>query len=243
MKRFLLLLPVLLIAAAAPAQAEKIKYYEDPVYKPLNKDDSHPMSDLIALAEGGDSRAQFILGDLYAKGKGGLVKNIQKGGYWFEESAKAGYGPAFIRLGALAKNNKDPVAAWSWYDLGGDLARGADARYARKARDEVAGKLSSEQLGTARGMASDWKQRRAKEIADKKKAAQDAEAEKARVAKEVEEAEAAAGAKANQKKSDVKPADAGKPSQKDPAPRKAKPAEKKPAETEKPVVKERKLNE
>lgn len=214
MKRFLLLLPALLLLAATPVQAEKIKYYEDPVYKPLNDGDSHPMSDLMALAEGGDARAQFILGDLYAKGKGGLAKNVSKGGYWFEESAKAGYGPAFIRLGALAKNNKDPVAAWSWYDLGGDLARGGDARYARKARDEVAKKLTTEQISTARDMAGDWKQRRSQEISEKK---------------------AADKKKAEEDAAKAKAEDTGE--KKTPAADKAK------AATETPVVKEKKLNE
>ena len=111
-----LLLVALVIAAPAHAQ-EKITFFEDPVFKPLNKDDEHPMADLILLADQGDTRAQFILGDLYAKGKGGLVKNPQKARHWFNQSAISGYGASLIRLAALAKRDGNIIEAYSWYDL------------------------------------------------------------------------------------------------------------------------------
>jgi hypothetical protein len=133
-----------LVAAAlllgGPAHAERrgtLTYFEDPVYRALNDGDSHPMSDLIAMAEKGDTRAQFILGDLYAKGKGGLVRNEKKAAELFEKSAMAGYGPSYIRLAALAKHQGNYPLAWSWYDLGADYAEGRDARYAARARDQL----------------------------------------------------------------------------------------------------------
>src|SRR5205807_2654695 len=90
------------LSFAGCAAAGGIHYYEDPVYVKINKDDQHPMDDLITLAAEGDARAQFILGDLYSKGKGGLAKNRVKARYWFEISARHGFTPSFVRLGALA---------------------------------------------------------------------------------------------------------------------------------------------
>lgn len=187
MKRFLLLTALLAFATAStPARAEdaaapakevhKIKYLQDPVFEPMFADDRPPMSDLIDLAKAGDTRAQFILGDLYAKGKGGLAKNGEQGRHWFEESAKAGYGPAFIRLAALAKDYNKPVEAYSWYELGAEFATGADQKYARKARDEFAKTLTDAQIDEAGNMSDKWKQERIHEL-NERRAAEKAKAE------------------------------------------------------------------
>src|ERR1700722_15856839 len=96
---------------ATEARAETTKYYQDPVYVKIAKDEPPPMDDLTALAEQGDVRAQYILGDLYGKGKGGLAKNHVLAQYWFETAARHGYTAAFIRLAALAKHENDEAEA------------------------------------------------------------------------------------------------------------------------------------
>ena len=75
--RYLLPALIALVLLAPPARA--MEYYSDPVYKLLNKDDHHPMEDMVNLAEQGDTRAQFIMGDLYAKGKGDVGLNHADG--------------------------------------------------------------------------------------------------------------------------------------------------------------------
>lgn len=163
------------VVMAAPVRADdkdKIVFYEDPVFKPLNDGDEHPMSDLIKLSENGDTRAQFILGDLYAKGKGGLVKSTEKAKHWFSQSAMNGYGASFIRLGALAKREGNMAEAYSWYDLGSDLASGKDARYSAKARDAL--KVSDEEEDKADELSSAWRQEKSKTLQAQ------AEAEKAK---------------------------------------------------------------
>ena len=175
------------VLLAAPARAdEKIVFYEDPVFKPLNDGDEHPMSDLLKLSEQGDVRAQFIVADLYAKGKGGLVKNTQKAKHWFSQSAINGYGASFIRLGALAKREGNMVEAYSWYDLGASLAGGKDARYSAKARDAL--NLSSEDEDKADELSSAWRKEKARVLNEK------AEADKAKRAEEktIEDAKRAA---------------------------------------------------
>lgn len=169
MKKILLaLLPVLL--CSQPALAEKIEYYQDPVYQRLNPGDPHPMNDLIGLAEEDDVRAQFILGDLYAKGKGGLSKNEKKASYWFQQSAKRGYYPSFIRLAALAKRRNDPIEAYKWYTLAIEhFSGGKDQKYAIKARNDLAAdaKLTQDQIREARKAADNWKVMKVKEDREK----------------------------------------------------------------------------
>mgnify|MGYP003394356851 CR=1 FL=1 len=173
MTRFLVLLLALMLAAPA-AQAEKIKYFEDPVFDALNPNDPHPMEDLFKLADSKDVRAQFILGDLYAKGKGGLRKDTKKAQHWFEESARAGYTPSFIRLAALAKRAGDTGEAYKWYTLANDFGSGKDARYATRARDGMLKDkpLKDEDLEAAKKSITDWKKERSKKMVD------DAEAKK-----------------------------------------------------------------
>ena len=134
MNRIVCILFCLMLAAPFCAKASGIRYYEDPVYVKLNADDEHPMQDLVMLAQRGDARAQFILADLYAKGKGGLAKSLVKGRFWFESSARHGVSAAFIRLAALSRRAGDEVSAFKWYTLSVDLAGGKEAKWSRDAR-------------------------------------------------------------------------------------------------------------
>lgn len=161
MKKIILTIGLCAIAAS-PAAAEKIKYYQDPVYQQLIKGDPHPMSDLLGLAEENDVRAQFILGDLYAKGKGGLSKNEKKAAYWFEQSAKRGYAPSFVRLAALSKRRGDKVEAYKWYTLATESFRsGADRKYAEKARTALG--IGNAEAKQAKKAADAWKVMKVKE--------------------------------------------------------------------------------
>lgn len=155
----------LALCAAAPARAATgLKYYQDPTYQKINPAEPHPMADLESLAAQGDARAEYILGDLYGKGQGGLGKNRVKARYWFEVSARNGYKMAFIRLAALAKRAKDPVSAYKWYTLGKDAAswRSDEYEWCDSARDAVAQKykMSAAQIAAAKTAAGDWKDRR-----------------------------------------------------------------------------------
>lgn len=184
------LLPASLQAAeTVSADSDKVVFYEDPVFKPLNKDDEHPMTDLTHLAENGDVRAQFILGDLYAKGKGGLVRNTDTARRWFSLSAINGYGASFIRLAALAKRKDDMTQAYSWYDLGADLAGGADARYCATARNAIT--LTDAEKDKADELSRAWRKEKAATL--------NAQAEAEKEKRKAEEA-----AQASQKQADDK---------------------------------------
>ena len=155
-----------LMLISVPARAEDIKYFEDPVYQGVSADDHHPMEDMIMLADEGDLRAQYIMADLYAKGKGGFAKNEKKAKEWFEKSAMNGYPFSFIRLAAMAKHNNKPVEAYQWYTLGLEyINHGPDRKWASQARAALVEnkKLAPEEIKEAVKNAGLWE----KESADK----------------------------------------------------------------------------
>jgi TPR repeat protein len=145
---------------SAQAVAGTIDYIEDHAYKPLGEGDAHPMAEMQQLAEEGDVRAQFILGDLYAKGHGGLPKDLEKARQWFEDSAAHGYAFSYIRLAALAKRKKDWAEAYKWYQLAVHKAdSGALRRYAVNARDELVRdkKVSTEDIAQVKKDIDAWR--------------------------------------------------------------------------------------
>ncbi len=158
MKTSAFLFAVLLLIGAPAAMAAGIQYLEDPPYQQINKDDPNPMEDVIGLAEQGDQRAQYILGDLYGKGKGGLGKNQVKSRYWFERSARGGYTPAFIRLAAQAKRAHDYIAAAKWYTLDADHGERGERKWSKDARADLidSGKLKKADLKLATKAADEW---------------------------------------------------------------------------------------
>jgi len=161
MKRFLAMTAAIaaLIALAATPVKAKLEYYPDPVYKKLHPEDESPMADVIALAEKGDVRAQFIMGDLYSKGKGGLPKDTKEARRWFEAAAVHGYAYSFLRLAALSRREGNLAEAWQWYTLAiNSLDRGDAQKFAAKARADLVEEapLSQEQLAEARKAVTAW---------------------------------------------------------------------------------------
>ena len=147
----------LCLVIAMPAMAENIDYISDPLYEPLG--DTHPLEELFELAEDGDARAQYILGDLYGKGKGGVSQNIPLAKMLFAHSAKGGSGQALIRLAAIAKIEKDLTAAYQWYDLAVDhLDNGPTRDWAENQQDTLNEKLDRDQKRAAKNAAEGWEE-------------------------------------------------------------------------------------
>jgi len=175
---------VLALGLALPAAAqaaEQIKYLSDPVYEKMAPEDPHPMEDLVLMGEEGDARAQFILGDLYGKGKGGLPRNIKKSREWFEKSARGGYAQSFIRLAALEKRVKKPEDAYKWYTLAIDALPSGERKWAQTARDALAKEhsLTAAQIKSAKAAANAWKKAAAEAAEEaKKKAAEEKKQDK-----------------------------------------------------------------
>lgn len=162
---FLCLLAAAPVLHLSPAAAEGIQYLPDPVYGKIHPEDEHPMQDLVLLAQRGDMRAQFIIGDLYAKGKGGLAKSPVRARFWFESAARKGMTSALIRLAALSKRERKYVEAYQWYTLAmgrggkeGAWAKGARAQLVKERR------LTDRDRRIGEKAAEKWKSRQAEAL-------------------------------------------------------------------------------
>ena len=185
--RYLFFVTVLILALgfSGAAQAD-LKYYPDPAYKKLNADDPHPMDDMIQMAKDGDVRAQFIIADMYEKGKGGLEQDLAEARHWFETSALHGYNYSFVRLAAIAKHQGKPAEAWQWYTLAiNEMDFGDTRKYVLNARHDLVetAKLTQDDMDKARKSMDEWKEARSKQLALEK----DVSFEKERVMKEQKE--------------------------------------------------------
>ncbi len=166
---FALLLAIALTLSLAHTARADLPDMPDPVHVKFNKTDPPPMDDMRTLAKGGDTRAMFILGDMYEKQKGGLKKDWTKARKWFQNAAIHGMNYAFIRLAAMAKHDKHPQEAWQWYTLAvqgfneqNSPDSAATLRYvitARKALVKTA-KLSYQDLNASRAQMNAWQNMR-----------------------------------------------------------------------------------
>lgn len=174
--RFLMIAVCGILAGGVSTAAEAgLKYFSDPVYRKLNAEDHHPMDDMISLAEQGETRAQFIIADMYQKGKGGLAKDLDKARRWFEESAMHGYNYSFVRLAAIAKHEKKVLEAWQWYTLAIDtLDYEEGQKFAIKARKALieAEKITQEDMNRGRKAINAWKEARNAHLREERDAAQ-----------------------------------------------------------------------
>jgi hypothetical protein len=151
----------MLFGLSTYSHAENITTYKsDPVFAPINEDDKHPLQGLFDMAHEGDARAQYILGDLFSKGKGGVGKDIEKARLLFNHSAKNGNAQAFIRLAALEKNQENLKDAYKWYHLSIDYQKRRDLKnWSKRALKDLLenDELTSEDKKSARMDVKEWK--------------------------------------------------------------------------------------
>jgi len=69
---------------------------------------------IVKLASSGNAQAQWNMGNFYIVGAGGVEKNLDMAVYWFEKSARQGYGDAVFNLGQvyLMLDRYDDALCW-----------------------------------------------------------------------------------------------------------------------------------
>lgn len=104
-------------------------------------------------ASRGNSRAQFALGEQYARGDG-VPRNDRIAFIWWEKAALQGHPQAQYLLGAMYREGRgtdpDPVRAHAWWDIAG-----AALEDAKQDRDRIARDLSPEELQRSRNLRVD----------------------------------------------------------------------------------------
>jgi hypothetical protein len=111
---------------------------------------------LRELAESGNADAQATLGKMYRDGSG-VTQNVAIAAKWFKLAANRGRAESQLDIGELYEAGQgiaqDYVQAHMWYNLAAAAGvPGAEAR-----RNELAAKMTPEQLSEAQKLASQWR--------------------------------------------------------------------------------------
>jgi len=117
--------------------------------------ESHEISEMRKAANQGDVNAQCRLGACYATGEG-VLKDDVEAAKWYRKAADQGYDKAEYFLGICYAEGqgvpKDYVEAYKWLNLAGQTREDA-----RKVRDEVASRMTPQQIAEAQKLSADWK--------------------------------------------------------------------------------------
>jgi hypothetical protein len=116
---------------------------------------------LLESAQAGDADAQFELGKNYETGRIGLSKDLSRAQYWYRKAADQGDPFAEVSLGILFNFGKgvprDYVQAYMWYERAAIHSKGGDRDSIVELRDQLAGKLTRQQIAKAERLAETWK--------------------------------------------------------------------------------------
>ena len=103
---------------------------------------------------------QLLLGEMYRSGDG-VPHDYVEAARWFREAAEQGNVAAQYFLGLANYNGdgvrKDFVRAHKWFNLAASRAGGDGMDDLAKRRDEVAGKMTLQQITEAQRLAREWK--------------------------------------------------------------------------------------
>ncbi len=119
------------------------------------------IADLMTTAEQGDAISQYLLALYYELGMS-VPPNDKEAFRWYRAAAEQGFSPAQRWLGFMYAEGRgvpqDYIQAQMWYSLaaasGGKVE---DRELAAKNRDEIAAKMTSEQIAEAQRLAREWK--------------------------------------------------------------------------------------
>jgi hypothetical protein len=148
-----LLVTLLLAGCSQPDFEAGLEAYQ-------NKDYPRAAQIWRGLAEDGDDRAQYYLGNMHRAGLG-MERDFATAAEWFRRAATQGNAEAQYNLAWLYQQGKgvaeSPALAYRWYALADKwLGPSAHRRQAREAMEALEGRLSAEQIATAREWVQDW---------------------------------------------------------------------------------------
>src|SRR4029077_6828562 len=147
----------------ARAQALMGLAYRNGLGVPKNEQEAATWFQLAA--DQGEAVAQFHLGMMYATGRG-VPQSFTEAARWVRLSAEAGNGEAQFNIGVMyhegAGVRQNNLYAHMWFNLAAAQFSSSDRikrRQARKARADVAAKMTREEINKAQELARNWKPR------------------------------------------------------------------------------------
>ena len=111
------------------------------------------------LAEQGNAEAQFSLGVAYDTGQG-VAQDSAEALKWYRLAADQGHAEAQLKLGKMYGSGKgvpqDDVEAHVWLNLATAQASGEECDMYVKERDDVAARMTRDQIAEAQRRAREW---------------------------------------------------------------------------------------
>ena len=115
--------------------------------------------EFVPVAHANDSRAQFLLGQIYEQ-TSPTPRGQADAMMWYRRAAVNGIVAAMRRLGDIYRNGRgdetDPVQAYAWYDLASSRLSPHRDSFTRL-RDDIASKMPPSALDHARHLAVYWR--------------------------------------------------------------------------------------
>jgi uncharacterized protein len=154
---------LLLVSPLAPVNARPSDDW-NAAFDALKRSDYATALELFrSLAQQGYAGAQFQLGFLYRNGWG-VPQNYVESLKWFHRAAAQGNSNAQSNLGFMCRDGegvqKDYVQAHMWFNLAAAAADFQKENIAAEYRDELAKKMTPEQIAEAQKMAREWEPKR-----------------------------------------------------------------------------------
>ena len=111
-------------------------------------------------AEQGDASAEHYIGWMYFSGNR-LEKHYGQAAEWESKAARQGYGPAQDMLSLMYTEGvcvtQDYVIAYMWLNLAATQFSGDVLEFMSSRRDQLAKKMTVEQIATAQKLTREWK--------------------------------------------------------------------------------------
>ena len=127
------------------------------------------LDDLIRSAEQGNAEAQYGLGVLYIEGQD-VPQDRAEGLKWYRLAAEQGHVAGQFSLGMCYYSGQgvpqDYIQTHMWFNLAASRAGGADVKSIAKARDDLAGEMTRQQIAEAQRLAREWKPKTWDELKD-----------------------------------------------------------------------------
>lgn len=112
------------------------------------------------LATRDHDQAQYNLGVMYARGDG-VARDDAEAARWYREAAVRGHARAQYNLGNIHFEGhgvtQDYVQAHMWLSLAASRAQRVDQKRFSERRDEVAARMTPEQIAEAKELARKWR--------------------------------------------------------------------------------------
>jgi hypothetical protein len=116
------------------------------------------------VAEKGDAAAQFFLGYMYDQGVG-VIQDYAEAVHWYRNAADQGHATARVHLALMYEEGRgvtqDYAEAHMWFNLAASRATGDEQYKYTHGREQVAKKMTAQQIAEAQRRAREWMPRSA----------------------------------------------------------------------------------